>query len=481
MVNVGGFIMMHGGVKPKIAPIPCVQQRPSYPPSHEYMLTAKPLPKNTRLFAPSILGNVYYDHPDSEGFIHKLHETYMRIQEKPSYIDYCLQAIRDFEQAYVDSSEKRLEQLSKQTVPDRQFRLLWSKAIVHKSRVEWKEHTSRIAEKTYLINPGDFPQNSIMFFCEEVPPLFVSLPIFETCGQFITEGEKLIDYSVEHKAPMFIIHFVNKNEVENILLDDIRNLLLFVLRNIISVQHSIILSIFDFTCSELIFPTDDRPYDVKPVLLSSDKSSGHLPFLLYGTISDVRFSEICRNERGGRLAPAHTGSWSPAYTGSWSPAYTGSWSPAHTGSLSPARLMLSVEEPSSHLSDRRATPSPAHPTASLVVHLSEGVESFADFNESKYASRTRSVSPPPSISSSSSSSSSSASSFLSSLSPSPSPSPSPAPPPPPPPPPAQDGGRRCVVKKVSRKRMTRRCRRCNSRTKVRSKRSNRRRRTKSKH
>ena len=431
VVNVGGFIMTHGGVKPKIATIQSyLKQKPDYPPSHEYVLTAKPLPENTRLFAPSILGNVYYDHPDSEGFIHKLHEEYMKITEKPRYIDYFLQEINKFEQEYVVSSEKRLEQESRHTLRDIILRSLLSKAIVHKSRVEWKEHKSCIAEKTYFINPEDKPQNSIMFFCEENPPIDVSSPIFTTKGQFITEGEKHISYSVEHKVPMFIIHFENENEVENILLDDIRNLLLDVLHNIISVQHSIRLSIFDFTCSELIFPTDDdRLSGVKPVLLSSDKSSGHPPFLLYGTIRDVRFSEILRM---GRM------------------------SPAHTGSLSPARRMLSVEE-QSYLSGRRATPSPAHPTASLVVHLVGGVESFADFNESKYDSRARSISPPPSPPSPSSSSS----------------------------PPAQHGsdrgGRRCVVKKVSQKRMIRRCRRCNSRTKVRTKRSNRRRRTKSKH
>lgn len=475
VVDVGVFIMTHGGVNPNIVPPPYLQQMPVYTPtpSHEYTLTAEQLPEQIRLYAPSILGNVYYDHPNSEGFIHKLHETYMQIQEKPRYIDYLLQAISDFEQKYVDSSEKRLEQESKCTVHDRQFRHLWARAIVHKSRVEWKEHTSRIAEKTYLINPSDIPQNSIMFFCEETPPLFIS---FQKDGTFITKDGKKIFYSVERKDPMYIIKFVNR-EYLNILFDDIRNLLLSVLRNIISVQHSIRLSIFDFTCSELIFPTDDRPHGVKPVLLSSDKSRGHLPFLLYGTIGDRRFSEIVSDEHMGRLPLAHHGSLSSSHHDSLLSSHHDSWSSSHHDSLS-----------QSHLLGDRATPSPVSPTALLIVHLLGGVESFADFNESKYDSRAHSVSPPPSIPSSLSSSSQSSSlssslqssSVLSSLSPSPAP----------PPPPTQylgvpeklcGGGRRCVVKKVSRKRMIHRCRRCNSRTKVRSKRSKRRRGTKSKH
>ena len=481
MVNVGVFIMTHGGVIPNIGPPPIKEMQVYTPtPSHEYTLTAKKLPEEIQLYAPSILGNVYYDHPNSEGFIHKLHETYMRIQDKPRYIDYLLQAIRDFEQKYVDSSEKRLEQESKDTVNDRQFRLLWSKAIVHKSRVEWKEHTSRIAEKTYLINPSDIPQNSIMFFCEKDLPKYQSFQ--PDRHQFSTKDGKKIFYSVERKDPMYIIKFVN-TECVNFLFDDIRNLLLSVLRIIfISVEYSIRLSIFDFTCSELLFPTDYRPHGVKPVLLSSDNSSGQSPFLLYGTISDSRFADIVSDEHMGRLPLAHHGSLSSSHHDSWSSSHHDSWSSSHHDSLSLERPGVLAQ---SQLPGDRATPSPVSPTALLIVHLLGDVESFADFDESKYDSRAaHSVSPPPSIPSSLSSSSQSSSipsslsssSVLSSLSQSPSPAP--------PPPPTQYlgvGGRRCVVKKVSRKRMIHRCRRCNSRTKVRSKRSKRRRGTKSKH
>ena len=425
-VNVSAFIMMHGVVKPR--PIPKSQQMSGYPPSHEYILSAFRLPRSTQLFAPSILGNSYYDDPESEDFIHKLHVDYQALPlPKQSYIEYCLQAIRDFEQRDVDSLKKILEHdfgKPSQTEHYRKLRHSRSEAITHKSRVEWKEHEFYIEQKTYFIDPRDVPKNSIMFFCQEQPQVNVSLPIFQNTTQFTTGNKRVIHYNVEHKRPIFIIHFLNEDGVDDILFDDIINILSSVLQQIISQQHIFRLSIFDFTCSELIFPQDDRVSGVKPVLLSSE--SGLRPMLVYGTIRDDRSSQMDRDEGGGRLAAAQKGSPSPR---------------------------SSISSSHSSFSGSSATPSPANSTASLVVHLLYGVETFADI-QLKYDSRPRSPRSPHSARSVSPYHEAEEE--------------------------VDGGGRRRVVKKVFRTRMTRRCRRRNIRTTVRSKRSNRQRGQKSK-
>jgi len=425
-MNVSAFIMTHGVVKPKS--IPTSRQMPGHPPSHEYILSASPLPRNIQLFAPSILGYSYYDHPKSEDFIYKLHVDYQALPlPKPSYIDYCLKEIRHFEQAYVESLEKTLEHnfgKPSQTEHDRKLRHSRSEAITHNSRVEWKEHEFYIEQKTYFIDPRDVPNNSIMFYCQEQPQVNLLLSIFKEPAQFTTANKSVIQYKVEYKRPIFIIHFLNEDGVDDILFNDIINILLSVLQQIISQQHRFTLSIFDFTCSELIFPSDDRVSGVKPVLLSSE--SGLRPRLVYGTIRDDRSSQMDRDEGGGRLAAANYGSQSPRPSLSLS-SQSSSQSSSHRSSFS----------------GRSVSTSPAHPTASLIVHLLGGVESFVNF-KLKFDSRGRSVSPPPVLENVSE---------------------------------EQDaGGRRRVVKKVFRSRMTRRCRRRNSRTTVQSKRK----RTKSK-
>jgi hypothetical protein len=426
-VNVSAFIMMHGVVKPR--PIPKSQQMLGDPPSHEYILSASRLPRSTQLFAPSILGNSYYDHPESEDFIYQLHVDYQALPlPKPSYIDYCLKEIRHFEQRHVDSLEKTLEsnfRKSQQTEHERKLQHSRSEAITHKSLVKWEEHEFYIEQKTYFIDPRDVPNNSIMFYCQEQPQVNLLLSIFKEPAQFITKHKSVIRYKVEYKRPIFIIHFLNEDGVDDILVDDILvddiiNILLSVLQQIISQQHRFTLSIFDFTCSELIFPSDDRVSGVKPVLLSSE--SGLRPRLVYGTIRDDRSSQMDRDEGGGRLAAANYGSPSPRPSLSLS-SQSSSQSSSHRYSFS----------------GHSVSPSPAHPTASLIVNLLEGVETFVNF-KLKFDSRGRSVSPRPV------------------------------------PEEVDGGGRRRVVKKVFRSRMTRRCRRRNSRTTVQSKRK----RTKSK-
>jgi len=263
-----------------------------------------------------------------------------------------------------------------------------------------------------------------MFYCQEQPQVNLLLSIFKEPAQFTTANKSVIQYKVEYKRPIFIIHFLNEDGVDDILFNDIINILLSVLQQIISQQHRFTLSIFDFTCSELIFPSDDRVSGVKPVLLSSE--SGLRPRLVYGTIRDDRSSQMDRDEGGGRLAAANYGSQSPRPSLSLS-SQSSSQSSSHRSSFS----------------GRSVSTSPAHPTASLIVHLLGGVESFVNF-KLKFDSRGRSVSPPPVLENVSE---------------------------------EQDaGGRRRVVKKVFRSRMTRRCRRRNSRTTVQSKRK----RTKSK-
>ena len=366
-VNVSAFIMMHGGVNPE-------KQN-----ENEYVLSATELPPNTQLFAPSILGNSYYDHQESDRFIHQIHEEYIKKNPRPDYIVYSLDKIREYERMDVARFETARTNSGDKPVQDereRSKRLEFSETIEHKSRVTWQTHHHFITQKTYSIYANDNPKNSIMFFCEEDLTSVVSSDAFKKRfnNSFTTHSRSImtrmtgdIHYVVGYNTVSRIcsIRFVNISNVNLIpfltIHEILSNVVSYVLRG-----REVYLSMFDFTCSELTFLGEYAPArgNLKPVFISSDKRDRAL---VYGTINKERVKEMWLTDRG-RLPWAHSGSPSPQ-----------------------PRLMRSFLAPvvGAAAAD---TPSPARHTPTLLVHLLHYVETFADF-ESKYEDRSRSISP----------------------------------------------------------------------------------------
>ena len=365
-VNVSAFIMMHGGVNPE----------KQY--ENEYVLSATELPPNTQLFAPSILGNSYYDHQESDRFIHQIHEEYIK-NPQIEYIIYSLDKISEYERMDVARFETATTISGAKPVQDereRSKRLEFLETIVHKSRVTWQIHHHFITQKTYSIYANDKPQNSIMFFCGEDLTRVVSSDAFKKRfnNSFTTHSRSImtrmtgdIHYVVGYNPVSRIcsIRFVNMSNVNLIpfltIHEILSNVISYVLRD-----REVHLSIFDFTCSELTFLGDYAPArgNLKPVFISSDKRDRTL---VYGTTDKERVNEMRHTERG-RLPWAHHGSPSPQ-----------------------PRMMRSFFAPVVG-AEAADTPSPARHNPTLSVHLLHNVETFADF-ESNHESRSRSVSP----------------------------------------------------------------------------------------
>jgi hypothetical protein len=360
--------MLHGGIVPTPTDDKTI-----------YKLRADTLPPNTHLFAPSILGNSYYDHPESGDFIRKIHKEYM---EQPSprkdYIAYCLDQIRAFEQDDVDKINAQLEASYKdQDLPEqrkrpleRPDRLEGLDTVVHKSYVKWKKHTHRILEKIYFIpSTKDTPPNSIMFFCEDALTFSDG---FEELYQnpdepMVYPKNHLIKYVVEYDegSKICVIRFVNDENVDLIPFDNIYEILSGVVSHVLP-EDRVELSIFDFTCSEMIFPGYSRS-DLTPVFLSSQEKDNRL---VYGTIYTQRAKEM--RTKWHKLAYAYPG-------GDYERRLRTEFRPE-----------LSVSS--------RDTPSPARATHTLFVYLDEGITTFADFEQNPTVTTSMSRSIDPSLS-----------------------------------------------------------------------------------
>jgi hypothetical protein len=343
-----------------------------------YNLTGVPLPAKTHLYAPSILGNSYYDHPESGDFIRKIHKEYM---EQPSprkdYINYCLDKIRAFEKEDVDKINEELEESYDQrrseqrTRPlERPDRLEGLDTVVHKSYVKWKKHTHRILEKIYFIpSTKDTPPNSIMFFCEDALTFSHGFKeLYQNPDEpMVYPKNPRIKYVVEYDegSKICVIRFVNNENVDLIPFDNIYEILSGVVSHVLP-THTVELSIFDFTCSEMIFP-GYRHTGLTPVFLSSQEKENRL---VYGTIYTQRAKEM-RTE-WHKLAYAYPG-------GDYERRLRAEFRPE-----------LSVSS--------RDTPSPARATHTLFVYLDEGITTFADFEQNPTVTTSTSRSIDPSLS-----------------------------------------------------------------------------------
>ena len=378
-VNVSAFIMMHGDIVPDKLPDKHSSEK------NEYILSASPLPSNTQLYAPSILGYSYYDHPESDRFIHAIHENYMKIQSpRPDYIVYCLDKIREFEKKDVARHETALaisgdtRHPSDKEQHERTERLILSETAVVKSRVEWHPHMHYITQKTYSTDNKDVPQNSIMFFCEEDLSPVVSSEEFKQkfnngyikhhLSPVKTHPEIYYKVSYNPKSRVFTIKFVNLLNIEFIPFSTIHqilsNVVSFVLRG-----RGFHLSMFDFTCCDITFPPSSVADGNETIFISSEQRSEPYPTLVYGTIPKDRFAEMKRTERG-QLPFAYSGSPSPK--------------PRETT----LRSFMTVG--AAAVADTHSPP--RAPSDTFTIYLLDNVKSFVDF-ESKLKVRSRSASP----------------------------------------------------------------------------------------
>ena len=395
LVNVSAFIMLHGGVRPIPLPIPLQKSKKAEEEKKEekYQLTGGVLPQNIRLFAPAILGNSYYDTTDSDKFVHKIHKTYVEppIPQLP-YIDYCLDQIRKFEEEHVAMCGIQMAASGAMKHQDetkaREGRLLMSDTIAHKSCVEWREHRHFIEQKTYSIPHDDKPPTSIMFFCQKSGiPLLIHKEFKDRFDSITgthnfdtgTTGEAgNIHYKCACDIPSRIcsIQFTNDHDVSLIPFQTIHQLLSDVVSTALSTipRDNIHISMFDFTCSEMIFPGD---YSVRgnfrPEFISSNERDNTL---VYGTY-DVERARRLDHDKSGEFPSAQAGSPSPEPVDAKLRVR-----PYETGSMIPGGAAATVPSVSPGVP----------PTPILTVHLSPDVVSFVDF-KSKFKGALASVSP----------------------------------------------------------------------------------------
>ena len=380
-VYSSAFILLHGVVIPEF--VREFRNYPTGPPCYEYQLSPTELPKNITLYAPSILGYSYYDQTNTDTFITKINGQYKRNKKSdtPSYSDFFLGEIQKLEQRHVARLKNKLEveseALDRSKAPlDRKKRLYRLEVTTLKPRVVWKQHDCYIREKSYDIYPtsvtdtdtdtdNELP-NCIMIFCENVIPDVegvIEITFNAPKTTYVSFDGKSIVYTVHYDSDnsIFRINFDNTKYVEDIPFEDIKDIILFILIRVTPATglNDINLSLFDFTCSEIEFPVHQLPTQLTSMLLSSDNRQANDPKLVYGTISENRFSQMETEVR--HLQAAFNASNSP--------------SPSST----------SVSPHSEHPYNPY-TPSPARPTASLVVHLLGKVESFADFQPSVISS-----------------------------------------------------------------------------------------------
>ena len=369
------FVQMHGAFHPTKLVGPSEQT----PGCWQYRLTGNPLPENTQLCAPKILGKSYHATNTSE-FISTLRAKLDKHPlPRPSFSDFCLSELKGFEHLQGGLMEQEMEdsdfiQIMEGGYTEERMkrRLVLEGAIVAKRNIKWDKHECSIAEKSYHVIAKDSIQNCIMFFCNGIEPR-------NTLQQLIvntSNGKIRVRVSYDSMTKVFKITF-DRNKNYEFSFEDLNN----IIRSVVSGFTGDLdfnLTLFDFTCCVALFQ-DECLRGLTPQLLSStmlsNSGDGH-PKLIYGTIREDRQREL--ESQVKRLTPApmsdkiDVGDDSQTRIPESQPL---SLSPSHSPYPYPSH-----------------SPSPVHATASLVVHLIECVDSFADFEPiSRFESRRRHV------------------------------------------------------------------------------------------
>jgi hypothetical protein len=348
LIEVAAFIMMHSGVDPNYK-TKFINESNPYDSYYLYELTGREISKdNIHLYAPSILGYSYYDHQRSEEFLKEMNKAYIEesIESIESYTDYCLEKIHDFEKQHVADTKQALEK-TPPTDDGRELRQNAHDMVTHKQRVEWKEHTHYITEKTYSIDSHDNPKNSIMVCCQKVD---IDKQLIEKASKELNRNVKDTHYTYEleydEDTKTCSIRFNTSADINYIPFTTIVDIIEIFLKSVLSPDIKYELSIFDFTCSEVEFTP--KPTET-PIFISYDKKTNTM---IYGTNPT---EEASKSERDKRVL-----------------------SYAHPGSASPVPHLLRSEF--KVYPGPADSPSPERPTPTIRVKLDSPITSFVDVN-----------------------------------------------------------------------------------------------------
>ena len=394
--NVTAFVLAHGEVLPTKY---VTQASGPVQDCYQYQLTGEPLPNNTRLYAPQILGKTYYDRKNTDSFIYAIirdwNKDYDALNdEHGSFINYCLFEIDRFEKHHVRLMEKKLEhEYNEMSESTDQLRHDLIEAIMHKQDIRWNRHQSSIAEKLYYIDPRDTPPNCIMFFCEgglssypidvlKFSKSSIQIPISKYRSIYV-----YVNYDESSSVFKITVDETRHDEDDGVEVSfgDINGIVRKVLNMLlqgIPMRVRVNLDILDFTCDDVKFKGDECLRGLVPKLLSSAKlSHDHMgPNLKYGTTRkhlEPEHSELVRRLSDDGMESDDDAEVSLERVRGLS---VSSDAVSEFGGDSTPRSK-SIDRPSE---------SPGFPPGpSLTVHLLD-VESFGDFGPSVFE---RSVSP----------------------------------------------------------------------------------------
>ena len=348
-ITASACVLLHGDVTPIGTRDPT-----------KFWLDATPLPLNIVLCAPSILGYQYYDENKTYVNIQEISRNFNQSKQQSNrYPEFLLKEIHEMEQKHITRLQHKSESEYDMGIPhgsDRTKRLDRSEILEHKPLVVWKKQDSYITQKRYHIQVDDSDSplpNCIMIYCNDInPDRFKRM--YGGRRLQIKHGKKNVEYTIDYDihGNTLKILFFSDSDPRGLSFDDIKQFILGLLVTVVDPisQHNIDLSIFDFTCDVLEFPTLTN---VKPVLLSVSNNLAESK-LVYGTIPTARDSEI--EEEWSKLWPSTKGSSSP-------------------------RTLTSVSPPSpSPFISINYSPSPAQPNMMIEVYLMGGVNPFVNFD-----------------------------------------------------------------------------------------------------
>ena len=316
------FILAHGIISPVRQPGPSTD-----PNSIHYNIRGQPLPPNTRLYSPKILGNAYYDRQGTDIFIPTVTGEYYKMNKdtRPNLDSFCLQKIVDYERVHTDSMKHSLDVMDRESAPSFQSGLVpytetqknWRKqfieGITHKTNTEWCEHFWFIEQKKYQINRD----NCILLFCNNTnQQLRATSFLFPYHNNNVGVDIHSNYYQIKIMFVRTVMYtFEQMNELLNSIINEVMTRLQDSSKQHDSVErrtdrgskadevtrpsrprtpepmvaHEIVF--YDFTCCTIRFPFDRELYGLNVNLLSA--SIDPTPMLVYGTTR----TEVVDNEK----------------------------------------------------------------------------------------------------------------------------------------------------------------------------------------
>jgi hypothetical protein len=331
------FILAHGIIYPVRQKVPSTD-----PKIIHYNIHGQPLPPNTRLYSPKILGNAYYDRQGTDNFISGVFDKYYSKDNKdgtiPNLDIFCLQEIVEYEKGHTESMKHSLDVMDIESaalfqsglVPFTEIQKNWRRqfieGITHKTHTKWCEHSRFILQKNYQINRD----NCILLFCNNTNPqrraISFSFP-YNNVNVYVNIHPNYYEIKIKFdRTAMYT--FEQMNELLNSIINEVMTDSQDSSKQHDSrdwraegenskgesdnnghgkrprppepmVAHEIVF--YDFTCCTIRFPLDKELYGLNVNLLSASIDSN--PKLVYGTTR----TEVVDDEKKLQGMLPHTG------------------------------------------------------------------------------------------------------------------------------------------------------------------------------